>query len=123
MPDAGGASTSAAAAAVNLREMERFVAQLSDADASVAAAAADALLDCPCPGAASGERGAPWAMALAEVGGIIPLLMLTQAVERGPDGLTPSEKAAGNTPEVVAAGDAALLVLAELAVGAAEIAR
>ena len=93
------------------------VSALSSSDAAIRANAADALLDAPAgPGAAPGERGAPWAYALVASDALVPLLSLVQAVRRDPAaGLAPVEGAPENTPEVVAAGDAALLVLAELA--------
>ena len=100
--------------------LEQLVALLSSPDAGTAAGAADALLDVPAGGAEPGERGTPWAYALAAIGAIVPLLSLVQAVRRGPDGLSPVD-CPENTEAVVAAGDTALLVLAEVVGTAASL--
>ena len=98
------------------------LAALSHADAEIRAGAAEALLDVPAGGAAPGERGPQWAYALVATGAIVPLLSLVQAVKRdGNDGLKPVEDCPSNTPAVVAAGDTALLVLAEIANVAASL--
>lgn len=91
------------------------VAALSSADDATRAAAAEALLDVPAGGAGPGERGIQWAYALVAAGAIVPLLALVQAVRRDVDGLAPLPDCAANTEAVVAGGDTALLVLAEIA--------
>ena len=114
---AASAAVASASASHDGPTLAECVSALSSSDAAIRANAADALLDAPAgPGAAPGERGAPWAYALVASDALVPLLSLVQAVRRDPAaGLAPVEGAPENTPEVVAAGDAALLVLAELA--------
>ena len=76
----------------------------------------------PAGGASSGQRGAPWAYAVVAAGAVIPLLALVQRVRRDArDGLCPThaDVCPENTDAVVAGGDAALLVLAEVANAAA----
>jgi len=102
--------------------LEECIEALTADDPEIAARAADALLDVPAGGASSGQRGAPWAYAVVAAGAVIPLLALVQRVRRDAnDGLKPKpfESCPENTDLVVAGGDAALLVLAEVANAAA----
>ena len=102
--------------------LEECIEALTADDPEIAARAADALLDVPAGGASSGQRGAPWAYAVVAAGAVIPLLALVQRVRRDArDGLKPkpAESCPENTDAVVAGGDAALLVLAEVANAAA----
>ena len=90
------------------------VPSLSSPDAATRATAAESLLD----GASSPMS---WARALARCDAIVPLLALVQAVKRDVhDGMRPIE-CAENSDAVIAAGDAALLVLAEVANVAAQM--
>ena len=102
--------------------LEECIEALTADDPEICARAADALLDVPAGGASSGQRGAPWAYAIVAAGAVIPLLALVQRVRRDArDGLKPkpSDVCPENTDAVVAGGDAALLVLAEVANAAA----
>ena len=104
--------------------LEEALNALTADDAEIRARAADALLDVPAGGSVSGQRGTPWAYAVVASGAVIPLLHLVQRVRRdGRDGLQPKpfEQCPENTEAVVAGGDAALLVLAEIANAAASI--
>ena len=102
--------------------LEECIEALTADDPEIRARAADALLDVPAGGASSGQRGAPWAYAVVAAGAVIPLLALVQRVRRDArDGLKPkpADVCPENTDAVVAGGDAALLVLAEVANAAA----
>tara|TARA_B110000238_G_scaffold88166_2_gene96833 strand:+ start:12282 stop:15272 length:2991 start_codon:yes stop_codon:yes gene_type:complete len=102
--------------------LEEALNALTADNAEIRARAADALLDVPAGGALSGQRGAPWAYAVVAAGAVIPLLHLVQRVRRdGRDGLKPkpTEECPENTEAVCSGGDAALLVLAEIANAAA----
>ena len=104
------------------RGLEECIEALTADDPEIRARAADALLDVPAGGASSGQRGAPWAYAVVAAGAVIPLLALVQRVRRDArDGLKPkpADVCPENTDAVVAGGDAALLVLAEVANAAA----
>ena len=99
-------------------DLDECIEALTADDPEIRARAADALLDVPAGGALSGQRGTPWAYAVVAAGALIPLLGLVQRVRRdGRDGLKPkpTEDCPENTAAVVAGGDAALLVLAEIA--------
>ena len=102
--------------------LEECIEALTADDPEICARAADALLDVPAGGASSGQRGAPWAYAVVAAGAVIPLLAMVQRVRRDArDGLKPkpADVCPENTDAVVAGGDAALLVLAEVANAAA----
>ena len=62
---AASAAVASASASHDGPTLAECVSALSSSDAAIRANAADALLDAPAgPGAAPGERGAPWAYAL-----------------------------------------------------------
>jgi len=96
---------SAASAASALRAI---ALALSSANASERAAAAESLLELDI--GAEGH-GAEWALALCAAGVVVPLLRSVQLVRRDASTHAPAE---GESEDVVAAGDAALLALSEL---------